>query len=82
MTPDQLADLLEPITKEGTDVTATAAAALIAAMISGYRHLGEEHQVRLIQLTINESWRMYNAAVERENKMNRAIMAPPSGSVH
>lgn len=79
MTPDDLAQILQPISDAGIDATATAAAALIASAMGCYRHLGEAQQERLIELIVNEGWRMYNHAVEREQKIQRALAVKPSG---
>lgn len=82
MTPEELAKTLQPVQNAGVDVTATAAAALISALISGYRHLGEEQQSRLIQLVVDEAWRLHDAAAMEEARIRAALVPDTSGRVH
>lgn len=82
MSPDELAKLLQPISDAGIEITATAAAALLASIMGCYREQGEAQQTRMIEFIVSEADRMYRMAVEREQKIKRAIAMKPSGSVH
>lgn len=82
MTPDELSRLLAPVEAAGIEVSATAAAALIAAVISSYRHLGAEQQGRIAGLVVSEAWRMYEALIAEEARVRAALVEDPHGSVH
>lgn len=81
MTPEELANVLQPVQEAGIDVAATAAAALMASVISAYRDRGEEHQIMMMEMIVQKSWQFYHGAAERERKIKAALVEKP-GSVH
>lgn len=82
MTPDELGHLLQPIQEAGVDVAATGAASLIATVLGAYRHLGEDHQERIIMFIVSQAWDYYNAALAEEARIRAALVPDTSGRVH
>ena len=82
MTPNQLADILEPIQEAGLDVMATAASGMMASVLSAYRYFPREKQEYIVQLMVQESWRLLDAAIAEEARIKAALVLPENRSVH
>jgi hypothetical protein len=83
MTRDDLATILQPIQNAGVDTTATAAAVLCAAVLSGYRRLGREEQAAILAQVTAEAWWIHDAAVTAEQTMTgRPLGLMPLRGLH
>ena len=83
MTRDELADILQPVQDAGINAIATAAAALVAQTLSGYRRLGRKHQEVILRQVVAEAWRLHDAGVAAEQaRTGRPLGLAPGGRLH
>ncbi len=66
MTAAQLAAILQQIKDAGMPALHTGAAAMLAAVLTGYRRLGHGVQEDILRQVIAEAWRMHDASVAAE----------------
>lgn len=83
MTRDELAEVLQPVQDAGINAIATAAAALLAQTLSGYRRLGRDQQEAILKQVVDEAWRIHDAGVaEAQASTGRPLGLAQMRGVH
>lgn len=83
MTREDLAEILQPVQDAGMNALATAAAVLVAGVLSGYRRTGRETQEDILRQVVAEAWRLHDIGVaEAQARTGRPLGLEPMRGLH